>query len=66
MKQPWPEWVNYPKYPNQVLDSLGPGRYHYSDTWSDAAFFSYRVAGKGGVVGYIINDSLVRSCPKLP
>jgi hypothetical protein len=58
--------MDYPKHPNQVLDSLGPGRYQYSDTWSDATFVAYRVKGKGGVDGYIVYDSLVRSCPSLP
>jgi hypothetical protein len=66
MKQPWAEWAVYPTHPNAVLDSLGPGQVHYSDTWSNAAFFSYRVTGQSGVVGYIVYDSLVRSCPHLP
>ncbi len=66
MKQPWPEWLTYPHYPNAVLDSLGPGQYHYTDTWSNETFGAYRVAGKSGVVGWIVYDSLVRTCPKLP
>ena len=63
---PHPDWATIPGKPNAVLDSLGPGRYMFTEKWSDGTFDAYRVSTKDGRIGYIIEDSLVRRCPQKP
>lgn len=62
MEKPWPDWVEVMRVPNAVIDSIGPGRYAFTERYEDEAFVAYRVTIRPTVSGYVIRDSLVRQC----
>jgi hypothetical protein len=62
MEQPWPDWAPVIGRSNAVIDSIGPGRYQFTERYEDATFVAYRVTIKTNVSGYVIRDSLVKRC----
>ncbi len=62
MAQPWPDWVEVLRVPNKVIDSIGPGRYRYTEWQENYAFIAYRVSIKSNDSGWVIRDSLVKRC----
>lgn len=64
MEKPWPDWVEVMRVPNSVIDSIGPGRYQFTERYEDEAFVAYRVMIKANDSGWVIRDSLVKRCGK--
>jgi hypothetical protein len=62
MEKPWPDWVDVIGVPNSVIDSIGPGRYQFTERYEDETFIAYRVTTKTNVSGYVVQDTLVRQC----